>query len=430
MTILVALTEGLPVGTNLALLQFMWMLVSGALLPQRGALFPALQATGLSAQATRRAWAAFRRGAWQTAVILRLWQEQVEGLPGWQVHLHEGYRAITVDVTAFWRPALRNCPSKHYHPAANRALPAVIFGVIGVVGQIGSQRLACPLAFERVHPKDPSERRLWQELLRWAQRHLATDDVAVMDAGVKLADVHAAGLERYLLRLATNFTARRNRPLPHSGKGRKPVYGEKIRPLVRSYKGKTIAASSPDRVETWTEDGVGMRAEIWEDLLLPGVIPTPQAKTFRVYAIYDPAYTTPWLLATPLHLKAATVKAMYHDRWPVEQIPLSAKQMVGAHRQFVHADESIQRLPELAFLAGSILSYLAATAPIAPTGFWDRQPKRTPGRFRRMLMGKPFPQFYPLPQQLRKKASVTGHLPKGILAHRRKQTASAPITVS
>jgi hypothetical protein len=430
MTILVALTEGLPVGTNLALLQFMWMLVSGALLPQRGALFPALQATGLSAQATRRAWAAFRRGAWQTAVILRLWQEQVEGLPGWQVHLHEGYRAITVDVTAFWRPALRNCPSKHYHPAANRALPAVIFGVIGVVGQIGSQRLACPLAFERVHPKDPSERRLWQELLRWAQRHLATDDVAVMDAGVKLADVHAAGLERYLLRLATNFTARRNRPLPHRGKGRKPVYGEKIRPLVRSYKGKTIAASSPDRVETWTEDGVGMRAEIWEDLLLPGVIPAPQAKTFRVYAIYDPAYTTPWLLATPLHLKAATVKAMYHDRWPVEQIPLSAKQMVGAHRQFVHADESIQRLPELAFLAGSILSYLAATAPIAPTGFWDRQPKRTPGRFRRMLMGKLFPQCYPLPQQLRKKASVTGHLPKGILAHRRKSTASAPLSPS
>ena len=429
MNILVALTEGLPVGTNLAPLQFLWMLVSGALLPQRGAIFPALQATGLSEQATRRAWAAFRRGAWQTAVILRLWQEQIEGLPDWQVHRHEGYRAITVDVTAFWRPALRNCPSKHYHPAANRALPAVIFGVIGEVGQIGSQRLACPLAFERVHPKDPSESRLWQALLRWARRHLASDDVAVMDAGVKLADVHAAGLERYLLRLATNFTARRNWPPAYGGKGRKPVYGEKIRPLERSYKGKNIAANCPDRVETWTEGGVAMRAEIWEDLILPGVIPGPQAKTFRVYAIYDPAYTAPWLLATPIDLKAATVKAMYRDRWPVEQVPLSAKQMVGAHRQFVHADESIQRLPELALLAGSILSYLAATAPLAPTGFWDRQPRRTPGRFRRMLMGKPFPQSYPLPSQLRKKASVTGHLPKGILAPRRKTTASPPVTV-
>lgn len=429
MKILVALTEGLPVGTNLALLQFLWMLVSGALLPQRGALFPALQATGLSEQATRRAWAAFRRGAWQTVVLLRLWQEQIEGLPGWQVHRHEGYRAITVDVTAFWRPALQNCPSKHYHPAANRALPAVIFGVIGEVGHIGDQRLACPLAFERVHPKDASEIRLWQELLRWAQRHLAADEVAVMDAGVKLANVQAAGLDRYLLRLATNFTARRNTPLPYSGKGRPPVYGEKIRPLPRSYKGKTIAASSPDRVETWTEDGVEIRAEIWEDLILPGVILGPLAKTFQVYAIYDPAYATPWLLATPLNLKAATVRAMYQDRWPVEEVPLSAKQMVGAHRQFVHADESIQRLPELALLAGSILSFLAATAPLAPTGFWDRQPKRTPGRFRRMLMGKPFPQLYPLPGQIRKKASVTSHLPKGILAPRQKSTASALLSV-
>lgn len=216
-----------------------------------------------------------------------------------------------------------------------------------------------------------------------------------MDAGVKLADVQSAGVERYVLRLATNFTARRNYPAPYSGKGRMPIYGEKIRPLERSYKGKTIAASLPDRIESWTENGVTMRAEIWETVILPGVLPGKDANTFRVYAIHDPAYATPWLLATALQLKAATVKAMYQDRWPVEQIPLAAKQMVGAHRQFVHAEESIQRLPELALPAGSILSYLAATSPLAPTGFWDRQPKRT------------------LPGQIRKKASVTRHLPTG-----------------
>jgi hypothetical protein len=73
----------------------------------------------------------------------------------------------------------------------------------------------------------------------------------MMDTGVKLADVHTAGLACYLLRLATNFTARRNQPLPYDGKGRTPIYGEKIHPLARSYKGKTIPASSPDRVETW-----------------------------------------------------------------------------------------------------------------------------------------------------------------------------------
>lgn len=430
MKTLIALTGDLPVGTNLALLQFFWMLVSGALLPQRGALFPALQATGLSGEATRRAWAAFGKGVWQTAALLRLWQAQIEGLPDWQVHDHEGYRAVAVDVTAFWRPALRNCPSKHYHPAANRALPAVIFGVVGVVGQVGDQHLACPLAFERVHPKDTRESRLWQDLLQWVKRRLTAKDVAVMDAGVKLADVQAAGVERYVLRLATNFTARRNYPAPYSGKGRLPIYGEKIRPLERSYKGKTIAASLPDRIETWTENGVTLRAEIWEEVILPGIIPSKNAKTFRVYAIHDPAYATPWLLATTLKLKAATLKAMYQDRWPIEQIPLAAKQMVGAHRQFVHAEESIQRLPELALLAGSILSYLAATSPLTPTGFWDRQPKRTPGRFRRLLMGQPFPQSYPRPAQIRKKASVTSHLPKGILAPKRKIATSAPFVAT
>ncbi len=282
MNILVALTKDLPVGTNLALLHFFWMLVSGAMLSQRGAIFPALQAIGLSEDATRRAWAAFRQGAWQTVIILRLWQEQIEGLSGWQVNRLEGYRAIPVDGSAVWRPGLRKCPSKHYHPAAHRALPAVILGVIGEVGQIGGQRLACRLACEQVDPKDPSESRLWQELLRWARRHLAFDDVGVMDAGVKLADVHVAGLERYLLRLARNFTARRNPLMSYADQGRKPIYGEKVRPLGRSYKGKSIAASSADRVETWTENDVAMRAEIWEELILAGLIPGPQARTFRV----------------------------------------------------------------------------------------------------------------------------------------------------
>ena len=428
MKILVELTKGLSVGTNLALLQFLWMLVSGALLPQRGAIIPGLKSTGLSDQATRRAWAAFRGGAWQIAVILRIWQSHIEGLPGWQVHRYEGYRAITVDVTAFWRPALKNCPSKHYHPAANRALPAVIFGIVGEVGEIGGQRLALPLAFERVHPKDPSESRLWEELLQHVRKLLGPDGVAVIDAGVKIISLQTAKIDTYVLRLATNFTARRNIAAPYTGKGRKPIYGEWVRPLPRTYKGKTIAASqSADRIETWSENGVEMRAEIWDNLILPGVIPDPQASTFSVYAIYDPAYSKPWLLATPLKLKSASVKALYRDRWPVEQIPLSAKQMVGAHRQFVHADESIQRLPELVLLAGSILSYAATITPIAPTGFWDRRPKRTPGRFRRLLMGKPFPESYPLPAQLRKKESVTDHLLKGISGHRRQKSDSSPI---
>ncbi len=154
----------------------------------------------------------------------------------------------------------------------------------------------------------------------------------MVDAGVKISDLQEAQIERYVLHLATNFTARRNVLPQHAGKGRKPVYGQRIRPLERHYKDKTLAKSLPEREETWNEAGRSLRAEIWEGVVLPDVTPDEQAKTFNVYAIYDPAYTTPWLLATPLKLKADTVKAIYQDRWPVEQIPLSAKQMVGAHR--------------------------------------------------------------------------------------------------
>jgi hypothetical protein len=192
-------------------------------------------------------------------------------------------------VTAFWCPALQNCPSKHYHPGANRALPAVIIGIIGEVGEIGDRRIACPLAFERIHLKDPREIRLWQDLLRWVHRRLASDEVAVIDASVKLADMQAAEIEFYVLRLATNFTGRRNHPASHCGKGRKPVCGKKVLPLARTYQDKTIAATPPDRIENWTEEGVSMRAEIWENLVLPRVIPGAQAKTFDVYIIYDPA---------------------------------------------------------------------------------------------------------------------------------------------
>ena len=64
--------QELPVGTNLALLHFMFMLVSGALLPNRGAIIPALSSIGLSEAAVRRAWVAFRKGAWQISAILDL----------------------------------------------------------------------------------------------------------------------------------------------------------------------------------------------------------------------------------------------------------------------------------------------------------------------------------------------------------------------
>lgn len=422
--VLSILVQGLPIGTNLALLHFLFMLVSGALLPNRGAIFPALKSIGLSDAATRRAWVAFGKGVWQMPAMLVLWREHVTKRSDWKERRYEGYRPIPADVTAFWRPALKNCPSKHYHPAANRALPAVIFGITGEVGEINGQRLALPRAFERAHPKDMSEKRLWQEILKSAKKSLKEDEILVVDAGVKLSLLQEIGILYYEVRLATNFTARRNF-LPEHVKGRKPTYGALVRPLPRNYKGKTLEATKPDEIYTWSEDAKELRAEIWRDLVLNKTEPNQENKTFDVYAIYDPDFETPWLLALPLKLKPESVRGIYKDRWPVEQIPNSAKQMIGSHRQFVHNTEAIQRLPELALLTGSILSFLAATIPAIPTGFWDRKPKRTPGRLRRVLIGKLFPKDAVLPSQLREKKSFTAHLPKGYLARRAKTLAAA-----
>jgi len=395
------------------------MLVSGHLLQSRGALFPALKATGLTEEAVRRAWAAFRGGVWQIAVLLRLWQTHVEGLPGWQYHEHGGYRAVSVDITAFFRPQLKNCPSKHYYGPAGKALPAVIMGVVGTTGSLHGQRLAVPQEFLRVKHDDPSEQGLQIALLKQVGRKLAADEAAVMDAGFKLKAVQEAQVQRYVLRLPKNFTARRNEPAPRKEKGRPPTYGEWVRPLSRTYNGNQIAATRPDQVVTWQEEGRTIRAEIWRDLILPGIVPDKKNPIFLAIAIHDPLYSTPWLLATNLPIEPSVAKALYEDRWPVEQIPLAAKHMVGAHRQFVFAKESVQRLPELALLAGSIQSFLAATLPVEPTGFWDRKPRRTPGRLRRLLFRRLFPSSFPLPERIRKKSSVTDHLPKGILSHRR-----------
>jgi hypothetical protein len=427
--ILNELLVGLPIGTNLAMMHVFWALLSGQLLPSRGALFPALKAIGLEDEAVRRAWTAISKGVWQTALLIELWRRQVEGLPAWKRHEYEGYKPVVADVTAFWRPTLKNCPSQHYHPAAGRALPAVIFGVVGKVGEINGQRIALPQAFERVHSTDPSEARLWHSILKNINKTLAPDEIVVVDAGVKVRDLQKAGVKQYVVRLAHNFTARRNVLPEYGGVGRPPVYGELVRPLTRRYKGKSLTATMPEETHSWVEDGRSLRAEIWRNLVLPDCAPTAHNQTFDVYAIYDPSFDTPWLLATPVILQPLSVRNIYKDRWPVEQIPLSAKQMIGSQRQFVHAEETIQRLPELALMAGSILSFLAATMPATPTGFWDRKPKRTPGRFRRILAGQAFPKVANLSGRLRKKNSVTAHLPKGCLARSTKTASANPSKV-
>lgn len=428
---LCAVTQSLPIGTNLALLQFLWMILSGQLLTSRGALFPALQAIGLSAVAVRRAWAAFRFGAWQIGVMLFLWRQYVEKRPHWQAHSYAGYVPKAVDITPYWHPATKSCRSKHYHPQAGKALSAVEVGIIGRVGSVTNpegqrQRVTVITDLVRGDLTDASTASFQTRLVKHVARTLEPDEIAVYDAGFEVKEVQEAGVPRYVIRGAKNLTARRNTLPPYKGHGRYPEYGERVRPLARQYKDRTIAATSPDAVETWIADELTFRAELWYDLVRTDVKVSEDNQVFHVAVVYDPRFKGPWVLVTSLKLPAITVWRLYCDRWPIEQVPLVAKQMLGGARQFVSSPESCQRLPELTLLASEMLTYLAATLPAIPTGFWDRNPKPTAGRLRRLLARTPFPDTCPLPGRFRKKASVVDHLPKGILGHRRqKKTKTA-----
>ncbi len=427
MEALCAITEGLPIGTNLGLLHFLWMQISGSLLPNRGALFPALQAIGLEPAETRRAWAAFRYGSWQIDELLTAWEKHVGEQGQWQEHAHDGYRAKAVDLTAYWRLTLRGLKTKHYCPLAGRAIPAVVIGIITRVGSVNGQRVAIITDLVRSDPDNPAESSLQSRVVQQATKTLLEDEIAVYDAGFKVRELQAANSDRYLVRLAVNFTARRNVLPPYKGKGCRPKRGELVRPLARKgRKGNLIPATPPERTETWTRNGIEFRADFWDNLVLPNVKVHPDNPTFAVAAIHDPRFSQPWLLACPLQLSGKALRRLYRDRWPVEQVPLAGKQMLGGARQFVFAPESCQRLPELNLLSGAVVTYLAAALPAVPTGFWDRNPKPTSGRLRRLLSRVHFPKLRPLPRRLRKKDSVCDHLPKGILGHRRaKQPASA-----
>jgi hypothetical protein len=82
----------------------------------------------------------------------------------------------------------------------------------------------------------------------------------------------------------------------------------------------------------------------------------PNAPTCPGIVIHAPRFADPLLRNTPLPLSGAQAQARYRARWPVEGLPLGAQQRRGAARQFGFAPESRQRLPAVAWLAGSILA--------------------------------------------------------------------------
>jgi hypothetical protein len=424
--LLCAVVATVPLGTNRSLVYVLWMIVSGQLLATRGAGIPGLRACGLAPPIVRRAWQAVGHGAWTSPALLHAWQATVAAEGQWVPLRADGYRPVAVDVTGFWRPRLRACPTTHYSAEAGRALPAIPVGIIARVGEVDTVPVSVPMAWVRAPGDDASWPAHHRRLLAETARLLAPEECAVVDSGVPLAQVQQAGLTRYVLRLPKHFTARRAAPAPYAGRGRRPTRGVLVRPQERTYRGRTLAATPPDATVTWEEQGHRLRAAVWRELVRPDA--PPDGPRFQVVAIWDARYRTPWLLACSLPLAPQAVYRLYRARWAVELLPQTTKQGLGAARQFVSAPETCQRWPELGLLAGAVLQYAAATSPAVPTGFWDRRPQRTPGRLRRVLAGQAFPAEFPWPARFREKRAPTSHLPKGSFGqrHARPRARAAP----
>src|SRR5579885_3310371 len=212
LALLFSLVFPLPVGTNVGLLHLLWMLVSGQLLVTRGAVIPGLSACGLAERAVQRAWATLGQGDWTSDGLLAQWRALVAAEGRRHPHTHGGYHPVAVDVTGFWRPQLQDCPTRHFHAQAGKALPAIPVGLIGRVGCIGGQRLALPLAYVRADPADPRSSRHERLVVQAAVAQCAADDVLVLDAGFDLAMLQEEGATRYVVRCAKNSTFRRARP--------------------------------------------------------------------------------------------------------------------------------------------------------------------------------------------------------------------------
>jgi hypothetical protein len=378
----------LPVGTNLALLHLMWAMLRGAFLKGRGAVHTALSESGFSDGEIRRSWQALRYGTWDIRELIARWRHLVLSEKQWATREYEGWRPLAVDITAFWRPQLRFWSNRFFHRLANRLIKGVGFGVITQIGEVNGQRMPLLKRIIRADPNDDGETELKATILRQVPLYLDEQEVFVHDAGVSITEVQDAKIARFVIRLAVNCTGRRNYLPSKKKRGRPAEYGRLVRPLPRKRGDNHIPATAPDTTVSFQFGDRTIEAQGWTGLVRTGQKVSATNETFTVWVFHDPLYKKPLVLGTNLSAQAETIFRLYLDRWPVEQPPLVAKQMLGLHRQFVFAPVSCQRLPELALLTGNILTYLAAILPPIPTGFWDRHPKK-----RRDGFGEPYPRL-------------------------------------
>lgn len=377
--ILEQLVNQLPIGTNLALLQLMWALLGGHFLTSRGAVHSAMAAAGFDRQQTQRSWSALRRGIWNCDELVGTFNAIVGAEGSWQAQQYGGYRPVAVDITAIWRPKLCNWAGSFYRQLLGKRFRGIGFGLIVRVGQIDGQRIPLLQKIVRGNKSSDSEETLKTKSLKAAAAVMCADDVLVHDAGVSIADVQAIGAVNYVIRLASNCTARRPYLPPYKGRGCRPKRGMLLRPLARQWKDRLLAATPPDVTASFRYAGRKVKVRGWTGVMRADLKVADKHHLYTVWVFDDPLYRKPLLLGTNLlAADPAVIYQLYVDRWPVEQLPLVAKQLLGCQRQFVFAPTSCWRLGELALLMGNLLTWLAATSDPIPTGYWDRVPKKRP----------------------------------------------------
>ena len=154
---------------------------------------------------------------------------RVAGEAQWQAHVYEGYRPVAADLIGFFRPRLTGWLGQIYHGLAGKALGGVGLGLIGEVGSLATHRFLLPRKLLRSLNERGSIKQLKAALLSWLAWQLQDCEVGILDAGFKLRELHEADLSQFVLRVASNATARRNRLAAYQGRSARPKYGGFVR---------------------------------------------------------------------------------------------------------------------------------------------------------------------------------------------------------
>ena len=430
-----------PKGTDLGLCDVISAMFSGYFVESGGGIMPAVDQY-LSAfipdekeraARSRRAAKAITYGQFNIEELLKELKQMVTSSGHWEATMIQGYKLKAVDMTAYKRKRVQVLKSKSYDSSAGRAMPAVPFGMMGTIGQVGEQRMALldMLVCGDMTVNNPSGE--MEKVYKQVATKLTETELALFDAGFSLIDACIHGIDNCVVRLAKNCTFGQTPgkiPPRTSDKGRKPSrhQAEIIRPVTRRHGDKTLPASEPEQMVTVVNQaGQAIKIASWSRLYflerhLDRVEnethkQTLRQRPLRVVVIHHPDFTDPMVLGTPvLELTTESMLAIYPERWPIEGIPQTGKYLLsgGGGRQYVHHPTAVARLPALTMIFGSLLKYLAATFPAIRSGFWDHLVKPTYGRLVKHLKKVGLP----LSSQLSKKASVTAHLPLGYEAIR------------